>query len=185
MAHLVCQLHLESTKAQAPVRDFLDQTIWGRQTHPKCRWHLLVAAQIKGHGRRKFCFLPVCLHSWCQVYLSCCWCIPSLLFEAASSGFQHRLEDRLQQSRNSLGLQCQIGIALVSSLVDWGLNLSSVQRAIDELLRAFCVSHSNTFPIRLVPLENQFLNTVKPHLSIRTPKPQGWTCITGVWGISV
>lgn len=52
------------------------------KTHPKSGPHLLVATHMmKGSGRRKFCFLPVCP-------LSSCWGVPSVVLEAASSGFQ-------------------------------------------------------------------------------------------------
>ena len=45
-----------------PMEDFLDQTIRGRKIHPYCMWHLLVKAQVEGHGRRKLYSLPVYHH---------------------------------------------------------------------------------------------------------------------------
>lgn len=43
-------------------RDFLNQKIrWSRKTYLKCGLHCLVAAQIKGHEKRKLCF--TCLSS--------------------------------------------------------------------------------------------------------------------------
>lgn len=50
----------------------LDQVIQSRKTHPKSGPHLLMAANIKRHGRRKFYSLPVCPHSYWKVNLS--WC---------------------------------------------------------------------------------------------------------------
>lgn len=37
-------------------RDFLDRIIWSRRSYLKCGLLCLVAAQIKGHERRKLCF---------------------------------------------------------------------------------------------------------------------------------
>lgn len=56
------------------MENFLDQSIYGRKTHPQCGRYLLVAAQMKGTGRgniallppgegkskRKHCLLPAC-----------------------------------------------------------------------------------------------------------------------------
>lgn len=41
---------LESMKGKSlgtPLRGFLDQVLWSRNTHPKCGQHLLIATQIK------------------------------------------------------------------------------------------------------------------------------------------
>lgn len=107
MAHLACLLHLEPTKAQAPVRDFLDQTICGKETHPKCWWHLLVATQMKGHQRRKLLFacLPALLLAdpaipWLQY--------PFTDIRTTAFGILIQTENQ-QLSRNPLDLQPQTG----------------------------------------------------------------------------
>lgn len=64
---------LESVKGRSqgtPLRGFLDQVIWSRNTHPQWGQHLLMAAQIK-RGPRTGVSLPTFLlpHWWESLHL--------------------------------------------------------------------------------------------------------------------
>lgn len=72
-----CQLdcfynQLKPNQLGTPMRDPLHSNIWDGKTHPKSGPHLLVAAKVKGCGRRKPLLLPACFRSCWQVLLSCC-----------------------------------------------------------------------------------------------------------------
>lgn len=74
MANLGCQLdyvwhQLKPKQLGTPVRDFLDQIIESGKTYPLSEPHLLLAAYIKGQGRRKL-LLFACLFSLLLASLS-------------------------------------------------------------------------------------------------------------------
>lgn len=74
-ANLGCQLLcLQWTKTRllcTPRRNYLNQIVWNRKTHPESGPHFLVSAHIKWYRRRKLCFLSL-LSLTLSGKLSCC-----------------------------------------------------------------------------------------------------------------
>lgn len=73
-----------------PVRDLINQFIWSGKTHPKCGWHLPVAAQIKEvkEAERVVLLLPACHCPPQPGYLPCCCCSYCLRFPFLSQYLQ-------------------------------------------------------------------------------------------------
>lgn len=86
------------------LRNRLDDLNWCGKAQPKCGWHLLVVAQMKGHGGRKafwhfaslsFIFTvssSLLLLTMVITTMTLLLLIPSLLSETASSGLHHSLK---------------------------------------------------------------------------------------------
>lgn len=99
-------LHLELTKTQAAghtCEDFYCLGYLRWKTHPKSGSHLLGAAHIKGHGRRKLLLSACCPHSHWQGRPPHCWASPSVRHASAECELSWPL------SSTALGRQLEWG----------------------------------------------------------------------------
>lgn len=129
------------------LRGFLDWILWGGKTCPNSGPHLLLAAYTKGRGRKKnfaFCLLAITV-LW-KVPLPCCWGVPLLGLESASSGFRsHKTSapDRGCWDMESLGLN------------NWIPDLSvGRQPLLGDLDHSLWASLMYIHSLRSAPLEN-------------------------------
>lgn len=136
MADLGCQFdwiwnQLKHKVLGTPARNSLIQSVWRGTPHSSCRCHLLVAAQMKGHGRRKASLLACLPPLLLEVHLFCGCNIPLLMLEPASLGFQCR---RKTGSSPRVPQAVSTRLAWLSNY--WILSPSGVKQSL-----AYCPNH--------------------------------------------
>lgn len=157
---------LKPKRLGTPVRDFLNQIIWSKETYPKSGPHLLEAACIKDHRRAgetaqllqarlttenentedgSLPFYPLT-----PTLTDRSVHIPFLVLEPTTLGFQCR-----RKIRSLLELQYQIGTAETSSLMDRTATRFPASPSWDNhywATRLCAISQSNKYPLNIVIL---------------------------------